>query len=175
MNDKEKRIKEQRVIEAAGKNLMGASGKLGSICRYLGEAIMGVGGSLYDSYEYDFDNGWGEEDPDELPTMEVDTSVYNMGYLFDGLSRGMHLEIKYLAYEKKLTCNYEGYEVYQEVEGDLRAYAPRPEWETLIDNLYKITQTTARKKKKQQAAEEKAKMKAYGLGFLQKLKDRWGL
>jgi hypothetical protein len=174
MNDKEKRIKEQRVIEAAKKNLMGASGKLGSICRYLGESIKGVGGSLYDSYEYEFDS-WGEEDPDELPTMEIDTSVYSMGYLFDGLSRGMHLEIKYLSYEKKLTCHYEGYEVYQEVEGDLRAYAPRPEWETLIDNLYKITQTTARKKKKQQAAEDKAELKTRAKGFLQKLKDRWGL
>jgi hypothetical protein len=174
MNDKEKRIKEQRLIEAAEKNLLGASGKLGSICRYLGEEIKGVGGSLYDSYEYDFDT-WGEEDPEDLPTSELDTSVYKMGYLFDGLSRGMHLEIKYLSYEKRLTCHYQGYEVYREVEGDLKGYAPKPEWETLVDNLYKITQTTARKKKKQQAAEEKAKMKAYGLGFLQKLKDRWGL
>ena len=174
MNDKEKRIKEQRLIEAAKNNLMGASGKLGSICRYLGEAIKGVGGSLYDSYEYDFDT-WGEEDPDELPTMETDTSVYSMGYLFDGLSRGMHLEIKYLSYEKKLTCHYKGYEVYQEVEGDLRAYAPFDEWEVLIDKLYKITQTTARAKKKQIAKEEKAEKLTYAVGFLQKLKKRWGL
>jgi hypothetical protein len=174
MNDKEKRIKAQRLIEAASKNLLGASGKLGSICRYLGEAIKGVGGTLYDSYEYDFDT-WGEEDPEDLPTADIDTSVYSMGYLFDGLSRGMHLEIKYLSYEKKLTCHYKGYEVYQEVEGDLRAYAPFPEWEILIDNLYKTTQTTARAKKKQMAEEEKAKKMTHAVSFLQKLKDRWGL
>lgn len=174
MNNKEKRIKEQRLIEAAEKNFLGASGKLGSICRYLGDEIKGVGGTLYDSYEYDFDS-WGEEDPDELPTAGIDDPVYKMGYLFDGLNRGMHLEIKYLAYEKKLTCHYKGYEVYREIEGDLKAYAPFSEWETLIDKLYKITQTTARAKKKQLAKDEKAEKLTHAAGFLQKLRERWGL
>lgn len=174
MNDKEKRIKEQRLIEAAEKNLMGASGKLGLICKYLGEPIKGVGGALYDSYEYDFDD-WGEEDPDELPTSSLDESVYGLGYLFDGLSRGMHLEIKYLSNEKKLTCNYKGYDVYVEMSGDLKGYAPFPEWETLVDKLHKIAETTSREKRKVAAREEKAEKIAYATEFIQKLRERWGL
>tara|TARA_Y100000034_G_scaffold38278_2_gene47013 strand:- start:255 stop:779 length:525 start_codon:yes stop_codon:yes gene_type:complete len=174
MNDKEKRIKEQRLIEAAEKNYLGASGKLGSICRYLGEPIKGVGGSLYDSYEYSFDS-WGEEDPEELPTAEMDESVYDLGYLFDGLSRGMHLEVKYLAYEKKLTCHYKGHEVYKEKAGELMGYAPFDEWETLIDKLYKIAQTKARKRKVEIAKDEKAKRLTHATGFLQKIRERWGL
>lgn len=174
MNNKEKRIKEQRLIEAAEKNLLGANGKLGSICRYLGTEIKAVGGSLYDSYEYEFDS-WGEEDPDELPTSGIDDPVYNIGYLFDGLSRGMHLEIKYLAYEKRLSCYYKGHEVYREIEGDLKAYAPFAEWETLIDKLHKTAQTVAGKKKKQQAEETKVEKLAYAKSFLQKLRERWGL
>lgn len=174
MNDKEKRIKERRLIEAAEKNYLGANGKLGCICRYLGDSIKGEGSNLFDSYEHSFET-WGDEDPEELPTVDLDTSVYNLGYIFDGLNRGMHLEIKYLSYEKKLTCDYKGYQVYKEVAGNLECYAPFSEWETLIDNLYKITQTTARKKKKQMAEEEKTKKLTHAVGFLQKLRERWGL
>lgn len=174
MNDKEKRIKEQRLIEAAKKNFLGANGKLGSICRYLGESIKGTGGVFYDSYEYNFDN-WGEEDPNDLPTEELDTSVYSMGYVFDGLSRGMHLEIKYLKYEKKLSCHYKGYEVYTEVAGDLTGYAPFPEWEILIDKLYKVAKNTARAKKIQFTKEQKIEGTVKAKGFLQKMRERWGI
>lgn len=174
MNDKEKRIKHNRLIEATEKNLMGASGKLGCICRYLGEPIKGVGGALWDTYEYDFAS-WGEEEMDDLPTAEIDESVYTKGFLFDGLSRGMHLEIKYIADEKKLTCNYKGYEVFREVSGDLEGYAPFDEWESLIDKLYKITQTKAREKKKAEVEVKRKASVAYSKSFLQKLRERWGL
>ena len=40
MKDAEKRIKDQRVIEANRKNLFGLEGKLGCILKYLGEPLV---------------------------------------------------------------------------------------------------------------------------------------
>jgi len=174
MNNKEKIIKEKRLIEAAEKNLMGASGKLGSICRYLGTEINAMGGSFHDTYEYSFED-WGEEDTDELPTSSLDESVYIVGYLFDGLSRGYHLEIKYISTEKKLTCNYKGYEVYKEISGDLKGYAPFPEWENIIEKLYKITAKQARIKKQESAKMERESKLAAAFDYLKNVRRKWGL
>lgn len=172
MNDKEKRIKEQRLIKAAENNFMGANGKLGSICRYLGAEIKDTR-SLYDRYEYSFDDL--EDNYDNLPTMDIDDSIYTLGYLFEGISRGMPLEIKYIAEEKRLNVYYKGYEVYREVSGDLECYAPFPEWETLVDKLYKIAQNISRKRRKELAESERVRKVARAKDFLQKLRERWGL
>lgn len=173
MNDKEKRIKEKRLIEAAEKNMIGANGKLGFICKYLGQPIKGEGGSLHDYYEYSFDN-WVEKETD-FPVYDGNESVYTLGYMFYGITSGLDLEIKYISHENKLTCKYKGYEVYREVSGDLEGYAPFPEWENMVDNLYKKAQNKARIVRKNNAQEEAFDKRNQAKNFWQKIRERWGL
>jgi hypothetical protein len=75
---------------------------------------------------------------DELPTMDECEMSYELGWIYDGLRQGLHLEIKYFNPENKLTVYYKGYEVYKEVSGELEAYAPFEEWEDPIKELYKV-------------------------------------
>ena len=51
MNEKEKRIQEQRTIEATKKNLMGLTGKIGTIVRNLGQPMISQceGGTFLDT------------------------------------------------------------------------------------------------------------------------------
>lgn len=172
MHDKEKAIIEQRTLQATKNNLLGASGKLGTIARYLGSPILKEGYGLY-SQTY-------LEDPfevkEEIPTAE-DIMINCEGYVFDGLSRGMHIEIIYIESTSKLTVNYKGYPVYVEVAGDLLAYAPfeNKEWENMVSRLYEQALNKQKKKKEtdHEIMVEKAKEKQKS--FLERLRLVWGL
>ena len=97
-NDYENQIKEKRTIEASKKNMMGKNGKLGMILKHFGETIVSQEGMFSDvSY---FDHFWedGEEDDESMQTFEEGSLSRDVGSFFDGLSRGMHLEIKYMKY-----------------------------------------------------------------------------
>ena len=90
MNDTERRIKEQRTVEASHKNLMGFDGKLGCIIRSLGQPVVskGTGGTYFgstpmlDVWETSNDDGGWEPDelhagtPEEItsqiPVMDID-------------------------------------------------------------------------------------------------------
>src|ERR1019366_3555113 len=135
MNKKEEAIKEKRTREAVNRNLMGLNGKLGIICQHLGSEIMQDGGGMYESS--DMDDVWLLEGDgeDKLPTMEEGGNI--IGYIFDGLNMGFHLEIKYLDYRKELNCYHKGHEVYKEVSGELEAYAPYSAWEEMVEHLFK--------------------------------------
>jgi len=202
--DKEKRIKEQRTIEATGKGLMGFEGKLGVIVQNMGQPIIAQdSGMAPDLSDTDFfaysgftlDDLIHSEDegiktieqydqlgnPIESPTGDAwgiparrqVVHTKSVGWHFDGLSRGHHLEIKLTGND--LIAHYQGNVVYAESAGDLKCYVPGAEWETKVDGLFQV----AKKKKdakfkteKTERIQENAKEKTK---FLDKIKTFWGI
>lgn len=79
MNEKEKKIIEQRTIEACRKEYMGVSGKLGTILRHLGEPMYthnpGAGSGAWDDLGYNsntLDSYYNiEDDEPKIETMET--------------------------------------------------------------------------------------------------------
>lgn len=190
MNQQENAVREKRKIEATKKNLMGPSGKLGMIAKFLGSDIIGQGSDLLDLHYMDhFNDDFVEKEyaptvsdqkgpvswRDEIKDMEDGISTSALGYIFDGLSRGMHLEIKYFKENGELVANYKGYEVYHEIAGELNGYAPFPEWEDMITRLHKSAKQKREKIKQQQKKEIGEKIESQKAGIWQKLRLRWGL
>lgn len=196
MRKEEAVIKEQRTLEATRKKLMGSEGKLGTILKQLGQPIIAheIGGGMYDqSYLEGYDAH--ENDDKRLPTMSMGdeesspegwewtiepvdadpVSCRQVGWHFDGLSRGMHLEIKYDDLTKVLTLHHKGYLVFEETTGDLTAYVPDPEWEKMINDLYVVAEPMKFKKEKEERTDQKELIKHAKKTFLQKLRDRWGV
>jgi len=189
--DQEKAIKEKRTMLAVKNNLMGNAGKLGFICKVLGHSITRQGSAYmnesflddpYDTQQYDaeYEQTMGEGnlgpmvDPGHMLDYEGDF-VYDEGQCFDGLHWGMHLEIINNFAEKKITTTYKGYKVYEEIAGDLVCYAPFPEWEQMVDRLYKVARERAKKEEPLRLAELELKIVDKKKTFLQRLRERWGL
>lgn len=170
MNPIEK-IKEQRLIEATRKNYLGIkNGKLGIILRYLGTKVWSHGSPLYDITVYS--DPYEEENEDELPTFDEEEMTAEVGYIFDGLSRGMHLEIKYL--EDKLSVHYQGHLVFLEKSGDLEQFVPNLAWEDKIEDLYKVAVKLQRKDKKEAQAEKIVKEEKIRKSLFKYLLETWG-
>ena len=193
MRKEEAVIKEQRTLEATKKKLMGSEGKLGVILKQLGQPIVShdMGGGMYsqrflDPYEI-------EEEDESLPTMSLGeeatpegwewsmpkdadlVSCRQIGWHFDGLSRGMHIEIKYDDISKVLTLHYKGHLVFEETTGDLTAYVPHPDWEDMINRLYAVAEPLKYDKEIEEREEQKELIRKAKKGFLQKLRERWGV
>lgn len=185
---KEKVIQERRTLEATKKNLMGTSGKLGVIAQTLGNPIIRQGCGLFDvnvlEYEDEFvdvdyeSTASGQRGPeigrDELPEA-ADMNVEEQGYIFNGLSRGMHLEIHHWLSNQRIEVTYKGYPVYTEISGELLAYAPFPEWEEMIERLYKLAKDRAKGAKAVQEAILNEKIKAEKRNFWTRMRQRWGI
>ena len=174
MNNKEKIIREKRTLEATKKNLMGPVGKLGVIAKYLGSPIVAQGSGMFDQVFLD-DPYEEQNNSEEMPTFEDHETVYELGWIYDGLGQGLHLEIKYFNPENKLTVYYKGYEVYKEVSGELEAYAPFEEWEDAINELYTRAKINQKNKKKENKQEKENTMEKSKYNFLEKLRMRWGI
>ena len=188
-NHKENVIREKRTIEATKKNLMGPAGKLGQILQAFGSPIIRQGSGLMDA-------GFLDDPYDDLvhteysPTMSGQQGPvsyrdellapdsheqYTEGQIFDGLSRGLHLEIVFRAVDNELTVRYKGYVVYKEVAGELDAYGPFPEWEDMIDRLYKSAKEKLKTVKKQLEVEIGQKIEEKKRSFWRDLRLRWGI
>lgn len=191
---KENVLRERRTTMAAQKKLIGPNGKIGIILRAYGHPIMREESSMYDvSYlddPYDFVEtdyektlsgqpgpvAWRDEilEGDGAGGPSEDNHNF-LGYVFDGLSRGIHMEIQYMRHTNTMTVHYKGYEVYREVSGELFGYAPFKDWEDLIERLY----TTAKDKYKLVKEEEYGniaeKLEQKKASFWQKLRMRWGI
>lgn len=188
-SQKEKVIREKRTMEAVQKNLMGVSGKIGLIAKTFGYPIVRQGSGLNeatyldDPYE-DFvdsekastisDQDGPEIWRDEIKDMGDDFSQEE-GYVFDGLSRGMHLEIKFWHHNQKLEVSYKGYEVFKEVAGELHAYAPFPEWEDMIKRLYKVAKEESKRLKQYEEVEVGKDIEEKKRSFWQRIRYRWGV
>lgn len=181
MNSKEQAIKEKRLIEATKKNFYGATGKLASIAKYLGSPIMRQGTPYCSSTsmaEYTgFGSGGLEEDESEtLPTFDEDNETSScIGYAFDGLSRGMHLEIKYMFDDSVVSVYYRGYPVYMESMGELSCYAPFDEWEKMIEKLSKVAKDKKEVMHSSYLEVERAEVEKEQSNFLDRLRRSWGI
>ena len=98
-----------------------------------------------------------------------------LGNVFDGLSRGMHIEIQQMRYEHSMVVHYKGYEVYREVAGELEGYNPFPEWEQLIDKLYKSAKVKYEKMKDENFIDVSDVLDRKKANLWERLKRRWGL
>lgn len=200
MRKEEAVIKEQRTLEATRKKLMGSEGKLGTILKQLGQPIIShnLYGGMYDQRRLnDYDPyGHYSNDEESLPTMSLGeeeegapegwewstnpvdadpVSCRQVGWHFDGLSRGMHLEIKYDDLSKVLTLHYKGYLVFEETTGDLTAYVPNDEWEKMIDDLYFVAEPAKYKKEREEREDRKEEIRKAKKGFLERIREKWGV
>lgn len=203
-NDQELKIKEFRTVEAKKKNLMGLHGKFGYILAAMGQPIIAhaEGGGLFSqTFLDDWDkptkdpmnlHGSSEEIMKQIPTADeiehnspegwewnsdLEAEIYDeqaIGWHFDGLNRGMHLEITYKDREKNLLVFYKGYQVFKEHAGDLRAYAPSDKWESLIEQLYKKAVVILKERGKIKAIAADKKSQAKKSTWLIRLQERWG-
>lgn len=184
MNEKEKRIKEERTNEAIKKNLIGLDGKLGIILKTLGQPI--VGQSIADYQDVDeniiptiltYDDYGNEiEEPywvDE--NHKVEYRPYELGWYFDGLSYSFHFEIKYEEDTSVLTAKFKGRDVYKDMAGDLLCYVPSPDWEGPVDKLYEKAKSIREKRKKEDRKIKEQKAEKNKSNFLNKLKELWGI
>jgi hypothetical protein len=188
-NQKEKVIREKRTIKATKKNLMGISGKIGLVAMTLGHPIMRQGSGimdvsfLEDPYEDYSDTEYestasGQPGPqawkDEIKQADDDL-VYEEGYVFDGLSRGMHLDIKYMYHNQRIEVTYKGYQVYKEIAGELFAYSPSKEWEDKIERLYKIAKVEAKQNKRFMEVQLGQEIERKKASFWERMRTRWGI
>lgn len=212
MNEREKRIQEQRTIEATRKDLMGLTGKIGTVLRNLGQPLIeqSQGGTFMDSSYLDdpwalpSENSFGELKEgtadyvqSQIPYMELDSegtqeptdgawrdqrdyemplnSTSQIGWYFDGLSSGVHMEIKYDEHSKNLTLTWKGYLVYKESSGELAAYTPSEEWESKINYLYQHAIKKEKSSRKEQRKDDLKQAEKVKSTWLEKMRERWGL
>jgi len=188
LRQKENVIKEKRTNEAIKKNMMGINGKLGLIAQALGSPIVRQASGLFDASFLDdpyqeyaesqrapmmSDQKGPEIWKNEIQEMQ-DGYAEELGYVFDGLSRGMHIEVKFWHNNQKLEASYGGYEVYKEVAGELYAYNPQEEWEQMVDRLHKTAKEQFKIIKERQELEMVDTIDYQRKSLLQRLRSRWG-
>ena len=190
----EARIREQRVLEANKKGLVGVSGKIGVVLKSLGQDIVSQG------YADDV-LGWGDgveprnasEFMKTIPTIEVDGnqrpetnewgeigeeipySTRKIGIHFDGLGRGMHMEIMYDEDKSELSLTHKGFLAYREVMGEIDTYIPNDEWEGWIDRLFKTAKEIQRRNKEVEFNNNALAAEREKLAWWESMKKKWGL
>ncbi len=174
MNNLERRIQEQRTIDAIGKNLMGFGGKLALISKTLGSPIRDHFSYIDESF-FSGTPDSSEFDEEDMPVFGEEESVRTIGYVFDGLSIGKHIEITANKETNKIVVSYKGYVVYSETNGTLDSYAPFIEWESLIDYLYKQAQNKAKQQGIELAQQTEQQNTQIKDSFLKKLRMKWGI
>jgi hypothetical protein len=178
MRTQEDIIRDKRTNEAVKKGLMSGQGKPGVIARILGDKIVSRHGDSHGNdamFEnlYGFDQNFMEEEELEegqLPTL-IEGERHN-ARLFNGLNRGLHLEIKYDGPE--IWVLWKGYLVFQEMAGELLTYCPG-DWEPIVDKLA----VEARNKENEYIDIAETRNIAIGQrrkeAFLDEMKRKWGL
>ena len=212
MNEKEKRIQEQRTIEATKKNLMGLTGKIGTIVRNLGQPMIAQceGGTFLDTSYLDdpwalpeentfgeLDAGTPEQIQNQIPYMEVNptgtvepldgafrserdyeipyTDVNQVGWHFEGLSNGLHMEIMYNDYSKQLTLTWKGYLMYKEIASELATYVPHQDWEDKVDYIFEQALNKEKATRKEERKEDIQEAKAIKQSWLNRMRQKWGI
>lgn len=188
-NSIENAIREKRTIEAEKKRLMGPSGKFGVILQVFGSKITRQGSGLVDAdflddpYEDGVETEYGTTmsgqvgpmvSRDELPYIQ-DELVFDEGLLFDGLSRGMHLEIVFWFATNEIIVSYKGYQVYKEIAGELQCYAPFSQWENMIERLYTVANAKFKNSREIEQIEMGREIERKKVNFWEKLRMRWGV
>ena len=119
---------------------------------------------------------WEIEAPD-IPEI-TDDHIVVRGCYFDGLNRGMDINIRIISYDtqiSEISCNYKGARVYTETEGELKSYVPSPIWEDLLERLYIYAKPTHEEKDKLEKLKKKEANKSEVMNLLDKLRVLWGI
>jgi hypothetical protein len=170
---KEESVREARTIEATRKRFMGPSGKIGCIVKNLGQPIIASGSPNYEvTY---LDDPFRLHDPEDFETLDEDEISYQIGWHFDGLNRGMNLEIKYLEDLKDLTVRWNCHVVYHEVNGELHGYAPYEEWEKNIEALYDLAKQKENHHRKKLREDHQRIAEKRSKELLRKMHEKWGI
>lgn len=173
MNNKEKIIQEQRTIEAMKKGYMGCEGKFAFIVKKMGDLIISQNSANFEQTFMEDFYEWNDEE--ELPIMEIDESVNEIGMSYDDLKSGNNLTILFLNDENEIIVRYEGKLVYKEVANELQSFVPEEKWESLIEKIYTKAKIVDKNRKNKEnnllikAANHKKKE------IIEKLKDKWGI
>ena len=184
----EARIREKRLAEATKKGLTGPAGKIGTVLRMLGSPIVGQ------TEDVSYLNLDGREEDAGMPVMDVDGvqrptgaewsdsdvvptpyGIHELGRHFDGLSRGMHMEIIYKDESSEMSLYHRGYLVYREVQGDLQCYVPSDEWEGWVSSLFKVAKKAQREEKEREFQERVRDADRAKQSWLRDLASRWGI
>ena len=168
------KIREQRIAEAATKNL---TRKLSLIARSMGIEIRGegIGGTGFDgaSLEQSFIDPWELENEEDFPTAEEGSGI--VGWQFDALREGCNLQIVCFSDGHHVKVSYHGTIVYEENEGELLRYWPDDAWEDKINHW---AEKGGHRKKQQDAVEKESRLEL-GKSLLNKLREelrvRWGI
>jgi hypothetical protein len=191
MNEKEKRVREQRQIEANRKGLLGMEGKFGVILKNLGEPLIAHGGGWYTTNEMDDPWALPGDGEEEMPQFDEDEPVMEMGLHYNGLSSGIHLEIFYYhdapdvgwrrieqggpGPGRELSVWWKGHLVFCESNDELYCYVPSGEWESKIDYLFNVAKQREQKAYKKAVEESKEEVKRQKLSLIERLRLRWGI
>ena len=190
LEDLERRVRESRINEATKKHLIGVNGKIAIVVRGLGSPVIAQydGSQFYDimnSEEYLGDPFEEIVQEDHIPTTNFNDEFYPElegwewserprvqeattdlhSFHFNGISRGMHLEISLYPDTAEIKALYRGQQVYQEIRGELMSYVPNDEWEECINKLYP-TALAATKQRSQESSLDKMEEQ-------EKIKDNW--
>lgn len=169
---KEQMIREHRTIEAMRNGLMGSEGKLARVARTMGQPIYRQGGGTFEQTY--LDDPYDLPDENSLPVMDEEEMSYQVGWHFDGMSRGIHMEILWKADHREVKCYWKGNLVYKEIGGDLDGYAPG-EWEAELEKLSEQTKKTERQDRKEKSKVAGIEAKQKQKEFLDAMKLKWGI
>jgi DNA invertase Pin-like site-specific DNA recombinase len=97
-------------------------------------------------------------------------------WYFDGLRFGTNLTITCMGHEDKIfeiKCTYNGYCVFEEIEGNIKSYAPFPEWRNKLEDFYLLSSQREMTKKKLNKTSKIENNQKKMNGIIQKLKLLW--
>jgi hypothetical protein len=111
---------------------------------------------------------------DDQMNQKTNFTTNIIGMNFDGLTRGMHLEITYKEYEAELIVYFQGNVVYKESKGELISYIPSENWHKLIESLYKIAKEKQRNNKEKEFEENLLKQENKKRNWINQIAKNWG-
>lgn len=166
----ENKIKEQRLAEAINKDLFGPQGKLSIICQMFGNPIIEdvFGGDQTDLIYFD------AEEENDIKTFSEDHTSYLLGYFYDGVNLGNHLEIKYLINEAEIKLYHKGYVKYHEISNELLSYLPEKEWESYIDNIFIKSREKLKKINEDKLKIQDINTEKMQKDLIDKIRSKWG-
>jgi hypothetical protein len=169
-----KRLVEERQIMASKKKI---SSKLNTVVTSMGSSVYGDSGygAGYSSNAYETESCILPPDTGEDIQIAHDADCSDIGYLYDALRLGHNFEILYLKYERQLRAKYNGYIVYLEEEGKLKAYVPNPVWEELLDRIYLKAKIVEEDNQKQTKIENEKGFMKHASKFMKELRESWGI
>jgi hypothetical protein len=180
-----KRLVENRKIEAIGKNI---PEKMVCIAKNLGKPVIsnGLFGNKVNDVFSQMNGEW-IYDVSKIYDADETSDGHEVGYYFDGLRFGVNLCITIKSdnpmysegysenkvYEIK--ASYNGFVVFAQIEGDIKAYAPFPAWEDQLNMFNDSAELVERRNKKEQNEENKRNIKEKYKDLWNKLKDLWNI